>query len=162
VNDFLFVRGDDPPEGAARSGDLTVRRMIEEARGFDGTRFNIGATVRAGQPIPEWKNATDFLLVQASYDVDRLCAWRETVDYRGDLLAGVLVLASRKMATRLAQTVSDIELPAALVDRLDDDPDAGVDFAVEMLRTLESRGGFAGAHLVPVGRYRQVADRLRS
>ena len=164
VSDFLFVRGDDPASGAARSGDLTVRRMIEEARLFDGKQFRIGATVLAGQPIPAWKRSVDFLLVQASFDVPRLLAWRETVDYDGDLLVGVLVIASRKMAMQLAQTVTEIELPAELVDRLDDDRDAGVDFAVDMVLRLQSEAaaGFAGAHLVPVGRYRQVADRLRS
>ncbi|MEP7055895.1 MAG: methylenetetrahydrofolate reductase [Actinomycetota bacterium] len=164
VSDFLFVRGDDPASGAARSGDLTVRRMIDETREFEGMQCRIGATVRAGQPIPEWKKSADFLLVQASFDVARLLAWRESVDYDGDLLAGVLVLASRKMANRLVETVTDIELPTELVDHLDDDPDAGVDFAVDMVRGLQNEitSGFAGAHLVPVGRYRQVADRLRA
>ncbi|MEO6713284.1 MAG: methylenetetrahydrofolate reductase [Mycobacteriales bacterium] len=161
VSDFLFVRGDDPAEGAARSGDLTVGKMIREARAFGGADFRIGATVRVGQPIPDWKKAADFLLVQASFDVDRLHAWRDTVEYAGDLLAGVLVLASSKMAVRLAETVSDIEMPSALVERLDADPGAGVDHAVDMVRALESAGGFAGAHVVPVSRYRQVADRLR-
>lgn len=161
VTEFLFVRGDDPAEGAARSGDLTVGRMIREARAFDAANFRIGATVRAGQPIPEWKKASDFLLVQASFDVDRLRAWRDTVDYDGDLLAGVLVLASSKMAARLAETVTDIEIPAALVQRLDSEPDAGVDHVVEMLAALQRGGGFAGAHVVPVSRYRQLADRLR-
>ena len=161
VSDFLFVRGDDPASGAARSGDLTVRKMIDEAREFDGMQCRVGATVRAGQPIPEWKKAADFLLVQASFDVDRLHAWRDTVEYDGDLLAGVLVLASSKMAVRLAGTVTDIDLPATLVESLDADPDAGVDHAVEMVRTLESAGGFAGVHVVPVSRYRQFADRLR-
>jgi 5,10-methylenetetrahydrofolate reductase len=160
VTDFLFVRGDDPLEGAARSGDLTVRRMIDEARAFDGAQFRVGATVRAGEPIPEWKKQADFLLVQASFDVAGLRAWRETVDYGGDLLAGVLVLASSKMATRLADTLTDIAVPAALVTRLDEEPDAGVDHAVDMLEQLRGERGFAGAHVVPVSRYRQLADRL--
>ncbi len=162
VTDFLFVRGDDPPEGAARSGDLTVGRMIREARAFDGASFRIGATVRVGQPIPDWKKQADFLLVQASFDLGALHAWRETVEYDGDLLAGVLVLASSKMAVRLSETVTDIEMPAALIERLDADRDAGVEHAVEMVRALVSTGGFAGAHVVPVSRYRQLADRLRN
>jgi 5,10-methylenetetrahydrofolate reductase len=161
VSDFLFVRGDDPAEGAARSGDLTVRRMIDEARAYAGAPVRIGATVRAGQPIPDWKLGADFLLVQASFDIDRLLAWRETVEYAGDLLAGVLVLASTKMVARLAETVTDIDLPAALIDRLEADPDAGVRHAVEMLAALESSAAFAGAHVVPVSRYRQLADLLR-
>lgn len=162
VSEFLFVRGDDPAEGGARSGDLTVRRMIDEARGYDGAPFRIGATVRCEQPIPAWKKTADFLLVQASFDVARLCAWRETLDYGGDLLPGVLVLASSTMAARLAQTVTDIAMPATLLDRLDHDPGAGIDHAVEMLSALQASRGFAGAHVVPVSRYRQLADRLRS
>jgi 5,10-methylenetetrahydrofolate reductase len=160
VTDFLFVRGDDPAEGAARSGDLTVRRMIDEARAFDGVQFRVGATVRPGSRSPSGRSKADFLLVQASFDVDRLRAWRETIDYDGDLLAGVLVLASSTMASRLAATVTDIAMPMELVERLDAEPDAGVDRAVDMVQQLRGEPGFAGAHVVPVSRYRQLADRL--
>lgn len=53
-----------------------------------------------------------------------------------------------------------IAVPADLVARLEDDRDDGVDRAVEMIAALRSGGSFAGAHVVPVSRYRQLADRL--
>src|SRR5437588_8806971 len=57
VNEFLFVYG-DRPESGARSDDLTVRVMLEEARGFsqggNDRPFRLG--VASGlQRLPAWK-----------------------------------------------------------------------------------------------------------
>src|SRR5215212_653784 len=63
VDEFLFVYG-DRPESGARSDDLTVRLMIEEARQFaaDSRLSNgplrIGVTSRL-QPLPSWKSDAD-------------------------------------------------------------------------------------------------------
>jgi len=160
VNEFLFVRGDDPAEGS-RSTDLTVRRMIDEAHAYEPRDFRVGATLRAGRPVPDWKQAADFLLVQVSYDLDQLVAWRETVSYAGKMLAGVMVMASAKMAQTIADTVPAIGVPEALIRQLGTDRDAGVDVAVEMIDRIRSSGCFDGVHLVPVGRYNDIATRLR-
>jgi methylenetetrahydrofolate reductase (NADPH) len=159
VGRFLFVRGDDPGEGA-RSTDLTVRRMIDEAHAYQERSFSVGATIRVGAPVPTWKATTDFLLVQVSYDLDRLFAWRDTVDYSGKLLAGVMVMASSKMAHRIATEVPQIGVPPQLIDDLDANPDAGVDLAIDMIDQIRASGQFDGVHLVPVGRYRDIANRL--
>ena len=160
VNEFLFVRGDDPAEGS-RSTDLTVRRMIDEAHAYEPRDFRVGAILRAGRPVPDWKQAADFLLVQVSYDLDQLVAWRETVSYAGKMLAGVMVMASAKMAQTIADTVPEIGVPEALIRQLGTDRDAGVDVAVEMIDRIRSSGCFDGVHLVPVGRYNDIATRLR-
>lgn len=161
VDRFLFVRGDEPSEGT-RSNDLTVRRMIDEAHGYTERSFEVGATVRAGGPLQSWKRQADFLLTQVNYDLDGLFAWRESLDYDGKLLAGVMVLASSKMAQRIAADVPEIGVPDELISRLDEDHDAGVDLAVEMVETIRASGQFDGIHLVPVGRYADVAARLRA
>ena len=71
-----------------------------------------------------------------------------------------MVVASPAMARNLAATVPDIEIPPGLVSALADDPDAGVTAALDLVAGIEASGAFAGVHLVPVGRYRQVAARL--
>jgi 5,10-methylenetetrahydrofolate reductase len=158
VRDFLFVRGDDPQVGS-RSTDLTVRRMIDEAREFG--EFRVGVTARAGADIPRWKYAADFLLVQLTFDASELIRWRQTVDYAGELLAGVMVLGSAAMADRLAKAATDIHIPKSLVDRLSTDRDYGVQYALDMIDELRAANCYDGVHLVPARRYQQIADRLR-
>jgi hypothetical protein len=46
------------------------------------------------------------------------------------------------------------------VNALGADPTAGVDFACQMVSDVRASGAFDGVHLVPVSRYRQVAQRL--
>lgn len=47
-----------------------------------------------------------------------------------------------------------------MLDRLDADPDAGVDLAVELVLGVRDSNAFDGVHLIPVNRYRQVAAAL--
>jgi methylenetetrahydrofolate reductase (NADPH) len=81
VDEFLFVFGDAPASGA-RTGQLTVRSMIEYLRGFSeeyqghARGFRAGVTTRL-QPLPSWKQEADFLFVQVSFDLEQLLAWRE-------------------------------------------------------------------------------------
>ncbi len=159
VRDFLFVRGDDPAEGAR--SNLTVRQMLTEARAYPDADFSLGVTVRCGAAAPTWKHEADFWLVQASFDVDRLVAWRRTVDYEGRIFAGVLVMASAKMAARIADDIPEIDVPADLIGAFEHDPDAGVQRALALVAEIERSGAFDGVHLVPVGRYQQVATLMR-
>ena len=161
VDEFLFVRGDEPAVGT-RSTDLTVRRMIDEAHDYAERDFKVGATLRCGGTVPTWKQATDFLLVQVNFDVNSLIQWRESVRYEGRLLAGVMVMASADMARRIAADVPEINVPAALTEALESDRDAGVDLAVNMVAEIRASGAFDGVYLVPVGRYTQMAARLRA
>lgn len=160
VSDFLFVRGDDPGEGT-RSTDLTVRQMIDDAHAYTEREFNVGATLRADGAVPEWKKRADFLLVQVTFDLQRLLAWRETIDYSGRLYAGVMVMASSKMAQRIAATVPEIAVPEDLIGALEHDRDAGIDRALELLESIRESRAFDGVHLIPVGRYGAIAHRMR-
>jgi 5,10-methylenetetrahydrofolate reductase len=160
VDSFLFVRGDEPSEGT-RSTDLTVRRMMEDAKAFNGAAFRVGATARVGAPVPEWKQSADFLLVQMSFDVEALLDWRRSLAYSGPVFAGVLVLASSKMARNIASKVKEVTVPETLITALDADPDAGVDFALDLVEEIRDSRAIEGVHLVPVTRIVQVAERLR-
>jgi methylenetetrahydrofolate reductase (NADPH) len=165
VDHFLFVYGDPPREGR-RAEDLTVRGMIDEVRGygegplFQGKpNFRIGTAAKPTRDLA-WRRRADFLFVQISYARERLLRWREEIDYEGRVFAGVLVLASSRMARRVNATIPDIRIPQAVIDKLDDDPRVGVDIACEQISFLKESGAFDGVHLVPVGRYREVARRL--
>lgn len=165
VDHFLFVYGDAPQEGR-RAEDLSVRGMIDEVRGF-GTGplfqgypdFRIGTVARSSRPLG-WRARADFVFVQISFDLPRLLRWREGLDFDGKVYAGVLVLASSRMARRINATIPDIRIPATVIDKLDDDRDVGLDLACEQIETLRSSGAIDGVHLVPVGRYPEMADRL--
>jgi methylenetetrahydrofolate reductase (NADPH) len=167
VDQFLFVYGDKPTAGG-RTSELTVRSMVELARAAATARpfagagsFRVGAATGL-RPVPAWKRDADFLFAQVSFSIDRLLAWRETFDDGLDVYAGVMVVASAGMARRLAVSAPDIDVPAALVAAVESDPDAGVDAALEMVDAIEASDAFAGVHLVPVSRYRQVAARLKA
>jgi 5,10-methylenetetrahydrofolate reductase len=165
VNEFLFVYGDKPTSGN-RTGELTVRAMIEEARGlvddpaFSGCQpFRVGVAA-ALRRLPAWKRTADFVFAQMSFSVATALRWRDSVSLDVPVYAGVMVLASASMAQRLAATVPDIEIPPALVDRVARDRRAGVDAACAQIEQLRESGAFDGVHLVPVARYREMALRL--
>ena len=167
VDHFLFVYGDPPKEGR-RAQDLTVRGMIDEVRSF-GTdplfqgfpSFRVGTTARAGSPL-KWRARADFLFVQITYSIDRLLRWRESLDFDGRIYGAVLVLASSRMAARVNAAVPDIRVPQSIIDKLDDDPQVGLDIACDQIDAIKSSGAFDGVHLVPVGRFREMAERLKA
>ncbi|HET7482068.1 MAG TPA: methylenetetrahydrofolate reductase [Actinomycetota bacterium] len=165
VDHFLFVYGDAPKEGR-RTEDLTVRGMIDEVRSY-GTGplfqgypdFRIGTVTKVGRDLA-WRARADFVFVQVTYALDRLMRWRESLNFNGKIYAAVLVLASSRMARRVNASIPDIRVPATLIDKLDDSPEVGVDHACQQIETIKNSGAFDGIHLIPVGRYRQVAAHL--
>lgn len=164
VDEFLFMYGDRPETGK-RSDDLTVRSMIQQARQFAadskfGPRpMRLGATSRLA-PIPAWKHEADFLFVQVSFSVQALLRWREENAFDGPVFAGVMAPPSASTARKLSADVPQLAVPQSLVDALEADRDAGVDFACQMVSEVEASGAFDGVHLIPISRYRQIADRL--
>jgi methylenetetrahydrofolate reductase (NADPH) len=161
VTDFLFVYGDRPETGT-RSDDLTVRLMLELAQGAEperSPRRHIGVAAGPG-PLPSWKREADFLCAQVDHSLDRLLKWREGVRFDGPVYAGVLVLASAAMARKLSADVPQLAVDRAIIDRLDRDPDFGVELACDLIRTIRRSGAFDGVHLIPVARYREVVARL--
>ena len=164
VDEVLFVYGDRPETGA-RSDDLTVRSMITTARAFArDPRFG-GRSLRVGvtsglSPLPEWKRAADFLFVQVGFSVEALLEWRAAVDFDGPVYAGVMVLPSVSMARKLGADIPELAAPEHVIARIEQDPDAGIDLACELVEAIRASGRFSGVHLIPVARYREVAARL--
>ena len=165
VDQFLLVAGDRQPGEAPGLG---VRAMIDEIRDFGSSSafaghpaFRLGATTRMRALAP-FKRDADFLFVQVSFDVDALVRWRDQLDFDRPVHAGVMVLASPVMAERIARDIPEVDIPAAVRERLDRDPAAGVELACEQVEAVRASGAFDGVHLVPVSRYREVAARLES
>ncbi|WP_224389278.1 methylenetetrahydrofolate reductase [Pseudonocardia sp. ICBG1293] len=166
VDQFLFVQGDKPSAGD-RTGELTVRAMIEEARAatdqeaFAGVApFRLGVTAGHRRRMAAWKQEADFVFIQVGFSVETFLRWREANPTDLPVYAGVMVLASPGMATRLRAGIPDIDIPDELVDRVTTCPTAGVDAACEQIEALRDTGAFAGVHLVPVSRFREVAAKL--
>lgn len=169
VQEFLFVYG-DRPESGRRSDDLTVRRMLAEARAFPGLeevrrpvggRSSFAVAVSAGAgPLPAWKREADALYAQVSFSAAALADWRSTIDFDGPVFAGVLVVASATMARKLSAEVPQLAVPAPIVEHLERDPSAGVAIACDLVEEIRAGGAFEGVHLIPVGRYREVAALL--
>jgi 5,10-methylenetetrahydrofolate reductase len=168
VQRFLFVYGDKPTFGG-RTSELTVRTMIDEVRAIDAdpnfagvAPFQVGVAAGFKQP-PNWKRAADFTFLQVSYSVEAQLRWRDAVgELGGPVYAGVMVLASPTHAATLAASIPDIEIPAALVEAVGRDRAAGVDAACAQIAAVRDSGAFDGVHLIPVGRYRQMAAALEA
>lgn len=157
VEQFLFVYGDKPTSGN-RTSDLTVRSMIAEAREFSpGFRLGAAAALR---PLPAWKRTADFLFAQVSFSVEAQLRWREAHPVDVPVYAGVMVLASERHARTLAASIPDIAIPDELVTKVAADRMAGVEAACAQVLALRESGAFAGVHLIPVSRYRDVESRL--
>src|SRR5690242_11258783 len=100
VDQFLLLYGDRPQEGG-RTSDLTVRQMMDEVRAASEqpefrvfAPFRAGVTGRVGRPLVAWKRDADFLFAQVGFSVERLVAWRRSIEFEGPVYAGVMVLAS--------------------------------------------------------------------
>jgi 5,10-methylenetetrahydrofolate reductase len=166
VSEFLFVYG-DRPESGRRSDDLTVRAMLGEARRFahqhgrgdPGLLLGVTSGLRS---LPAWKQEADFLFAQVGFSLDQLLEWRSSVEFAGPVYAGVMVIASAHMAAKLTSDVPQLAVPDWLVERIDSDEAAGVEFACEMVCHIRDSRAFDGVHLIPVRRYRDVANRLEA
>jgi 5,10-methylenetetrahydrofolate reductase len=165
VEQFLFVYGDRPSTGS-RTGQLTVRSMLDELRAFpemyptvSDPGFRVGVSAGPGA-LPPWKRAADFLFAQVRFSVDDFVKWRSTIDFEGPVYAGVMVVPSVGMARKIGAEIQELAVPESWISAIDSDPQAGVELACQLVADLERSGACDGVHLIPVSRYREVAARL--
>lgn len=157
VTELLFVYGDEPQEG--ERAPMTVKRMLAEAKEL-APDLRIGVTATCEKQLPSWKRVADFVCLQMSFSPERVMQWRDEAAFDGQVFAGVVVLASDKMASRLMRAIPNFSVPGALLERLARDPDAGVDAATEFVMRLHDDAVVEGVHLVPARRFREVAAAL--
>lgn len=159
VHELLFVYGDRPHHGDRST--LTVRKMLDEIRTTDdGSRFRVGVTADVTRDMPAWKRNADFACLQMSLDFKALTQWRDRTGFDGQVYAGVVVLASEKMAMRLREFIPSFEVPDAVVADLARGGSAGVDLAVEQVLRLRDSRAVDGVHLIPARQFRQTAEAL--
>ncbi len=155
----------DRPETGARSDDLTVRAMLAEAREFcerpdaPPHPFRLGVTSRL-VGLPAWKREADFLFAQVAFSAPDILRWRQVLDFAGPVYAGVLVVASAPMARKLSMDIPELTVDESVITLIERDPRAGVDLACDLITEIRESDTFDGVHLIPVGRYREVAARL--
>ena len=110
--------------------------------------------------VPAWKHDADAWYLQVSYDLNAIVTWRAGIEFDGAVYAGVMALPSASMARKVGADVPQLAVPRHILDRLDANPNAGIDLAVELVLSVRDSNAFDGAHLIPVNRYRQVAAAL--
>lgn len=159
VEELLLVYGDRPAQGERST--LTVRQMLAEVRASDPLRrYRVGVAADPARGLPAWKRPADFVCTQLSFDVEAVARWRDRVDFDGAVYAGVVVLASEKMARRLTDLIPGLDVPESIMRDLAHDPMAGVELAIDQVLRLRDAGAVDGVHLVPARRYRQTAEAL--
>lgn len=162
VDQFLFVHGDRPVSGR-RTGQLTVKSMMAEARAFAALPGNgalrVGVTC-GPDGLPSWKRDADFVFMQVGFALDELLRRREHIDIDGPVYAGVMVVPSAAMGRKLSADVPQLRVPDDWIAAVEVDPAAGVERACALVEAIEASGAFDGVHLIPVSKYREVAARL--
>ena len=160
VHELLFVYGDAPTRGERSA--LKVRQMLAEVREEDHDRtFRVGVAADVTRDLPDWKRPADFVCTQVSFDEDAVARWRDRVGFTGTVYAGVIVLASEAMATRIADLIPGFEVPEAVRRDLAAGRDGvGVEVAVEQVTRLRANGAVDGVQLIPARRFRELAGAL--
>jgi methylenetetrahydrofolate reductase (NADPH) len=100
----------------------------------------------------------DFIQTQAVFDVASFRVWMEQVRQlglheRAHILASVLPIKSVEMAHRMREGIPGLRIPARLVERIEQAPDAkdvGAKICVELIEALRAVPGVHGIHIMAV------------
>ena len=164
VDEFLFVYGDRPETGS-RSDDLTVRSMLDEAKRFSSRARSCG-TARRRDLTAHCASILEGAVPTPLRSGQLVGARPPRVAVRRGLRrAGVRRCLGAELRDDGPQALGRyprVDRSRAPIHALDENPDAGVDFACQMLHEIRASGASKGVHLIPVSRYRQIAARLET
>jgi methylenetetrahydrofolate reductase (NADPH) len=158
-----------------------LRRMRDEGRFLDGREIKVPPPLFLGaagspfasnprfQALREEKKANagaQFFQTNLVYDVDGFERWLAELEVQGVLdrvhvLAGITPIRSAK-AARIMNEVPGVQVPAALIERLEQAKDAkeeGVQIALEITDRVRRLPGVAGIHFMAVG-WESIVPRL--
>ncbi|MBW2568199.1 MAG: methylenetetrahydrofolate reductase [Deltaproteobacteria bacterium] len=103
----------------------------------------------------------DFIQTQPVLDMELFKKWLSLATERGltdqcDIIAGVILLKSAKMARYLQDNVSGIMVPDTIIDRLaavseDKQQEEGTNIALEIIENLKQTKGVKGVHIMAIG-----------
>jgi 5,10-methylenetetrahydrofolate reductase len=133
--------------------------MLEECR-TTLTPLRVGVSSRLVR-VPRWKLSADRIFAQVTYSIDDLLRWRDTVQFEGEILAGVMVVTSAPMARRLGERVPQLRVADSWIRAIERDPRAGVDLAVALIDDIRTSGAFSGVHVIAGGARDNLVDALQ-
>jgi methylenetetrahydrofolate reductase (NADPH) len=108
----------------------------------------------------------EFFQTQAIYDLDNFSSFMEHArQFPVKVLAGIVVLASARMAKYMTENVPGIFVPQDLIDELASAPKGealakGIEIAGRMIAALKKNGVCDGVHIMAIGREEVVPDIL--
>ncbi|MDO8588525.1 MAG: methylenetetrahydrofolate reductase [Armatimonadota bacterium] len=112
----------------------------------------------------------DFVITQPVFNIDRFNVWMTYVRQRGIhertcIIASVMPITSSQDAVHLAEKYSHLDIPDAVVERLEtaqDPMSAGVHLAVETIERVHNVEGVRGVHIMSGENYELAASVLSS
>jgi len=160
---------------------LRAIRQLEKGKDLGGNdldgavEFCAGAIVTPeAQPIEpqlikfekKVQAGAEFFQTQAIYDLDNFSSFMEHArQFPVKVLAGIVVLASARMAKYMTENVPGIFVPQDLIDELASAPKGealakGIEIAGRMIATLKRDRVCDGVHIMAIGREEVVPDIL--
>ena len=155
VDQFLFVYGDRPTSGA-RTGQLTVRSMIEELRRVPGrharTSGRSAPASRAGAgPASRSGSATPTSCSRRCGSRSTRCSTGGRGRVRRARLRGRDGRAERRDGPQdRRRHPAARRCPTRGSRAIERDPNAGVTLACDLVEAVRESGAFDGVHLIPV------------
>lgn len=191
IGNVLCLTGDAVPVGDHRGAKgvfdfdsvqllKTIRQMEAgtDAGGneLDGTiSFCAGAIVTPeANPIEpqllkfekKVEAGAEFIQTQAVYDMENFAKFMDYArQYRVKILAGIVLLASSRMAKYMSDNVPGIFVPQNLIDELAAAPkgealNRGIEIAGRMIATIKKENLCDGVHIMAINREEKVPDIL--
>jgi methylenetetrahydrofolate reductase (NADPH) len=108
----------------------------------------------------------EFFQTQAIYDLDNFAKFMEFArQFPVKILAGIVLLASARMAKYMTENVPGIFVPQELIDELASAPkgealNKGIEIAGRMIATLKNESVCDGVHVMAIGREQVVPEIL--
>jgi 5,10-methylenetetrahydrofolate reductase len=108
----------------------------------------------------------EFFQTQAVYDLDNFCKFMQYArQFPVKVLAGIVLLASARMAKYMTENVPGIFVPQRLIDELASAPkggalNKGIEIAGRMINAIKKDSICDGVHIMAIGREEVVPDIL--
>lgn len=131
--------------------------VTPEARPIEPQLIKFEKKVEAG---------AEFFQTQAIYDLDNFAKFMEFArQFAVKIMAGIVLLASARMAKYMTENVPGIFVPQELIDELASTPkggalNKGIEIAGRMIATLKKESVCDGVHVMAIGREEVVPDIL--
>jgi len=144
-----------------------------------GVDFCIGASATpSADPIEpqlikfekKLKAGIDFVQTQAVYDLDelkRFVGYSRNINKSVKILAGIVLLASARMAKWMNENIPGIFVPQNLIDELAEVPKGeslskGIEIAGNLIKRIKDEEICDGVHIMAIGKEEKVPDILKA